>query len=55
MTAPVLIAIVLHISNNKKVMGKYTNGKTSNILGIATFILMTFATVVLVFMFITGT
>lgn len=54
MTAPVLIAIILHISNNKKVMGKYTNGKTSNILGIATFVLMTIATVVLVYMFITG-
>jgi len=53
-TAPVLIAIILHISNNKKVMGKYTNGKTSNILGIATFVLMTIATVVLVYMFITG-
>jgi NRAMP (natural resistance-associated macrophage protein)-like metal ion transporter len=54
MTAPVLIAIIIHISNNKKVMGKYTNGKTSNILGIATFVLMTIATVVLVYMFITG-
>jgi Mn2+/Fe2+ NRAMP family transporter len=54
MTAPVLIAIIIHISNNKKVMGKYTNGKTSNILGGAAFVLMTIATVVLVYMFITG-
>jgi len=50
MTAPVLIAIILHIANNKKVMGKYTNGKKSNILGIATLILMTAAAVVLIYM-----
>ena len=46
-TAPVLIAIILHISNNKKIMGKYTNGKWSNILGFATLTLMTVAAVVL--------
>lgn len=50
MTAPVLIAIILHISNNKKVMGNYTNGKKSNILGFATLILMTVAAVVLVYL-----
>jgi len=32
-TSPVLIVLILHISNNKKVMGKFTNGKWSNILG----------------------
>jgi NRAMP (natural resistance-associated macrophage protein)-like metal ion transporter len=42
-TSPVLIAVILHISNNKKVMGKYTNGKLSNILGIITFLLMSAA------------
>jgi Mn2+/Fe2+ NRAMP family transporter len=50
MTAPVLIAIILHISNNKKIMGKFTNGKTSNILGVATFVLMTVAAVTLIYM-----
>lgn len=40
-TSPVIIAIVLHISNNKKVMGKYTNGFWSNLLGVATWLLMT--------------
>lgn len=40
-TSPVIIAIVLHISNNKKVMGKFTNGAWSNILGALTFVLMT--------------
>ncbi|MDZ4749942.1 MAG: Nramp family divalent metal transporter, partial [Saprospiraceae bacterium] len=33
LTAPVLIAIILHISNNKKIMGKYTNGRVANFLG----------------------
>ena len=50
LTAPVLIAIILHISNNKKVMGEHTNGKISNILGIVTLLLMTFAGVVLLYL-----
>ena len=54
MTAPVLIAIIIHISNNKKIMGKFTNGKTSNILGFATLVLMTAAAVILVYMQLTG-
>ncbi|MBI4239789.1 divalent metal cation transporter [Candidatus Uhrbacteria bacterium] len=31
--APPLILLILHISNNKKIMGKYTNSPLSNILG----------------------
>jgi NRAMP (natural resistance-associated macrophage protein)-like metal ion transporter len=50
LTAPVLIAIILHISNNRKIMGKYTNGRTSNILGFVALILMTISAVVLIFM-----
>jgi Mn2+/Fe2+ NRAMP family transporter len=53
LTAPVLIAIILHISNNKKIMGKHTNGKTSNILGFATLVFMTVAAVILVYMQLT--
>ena len=49
LTAPVLIAIILHIANNKKVMGEFTNGKRSNILGFATLILMTAAAVVMIY------
>jgi NRAMP (natural resistance-associated macrophage protein)-like metal ion transporter len=49
LTAPVLIAIILHISNNKKIMGKNTNGKISNILGFVALILMTFAAVILIY------
>ena len=53
LTAPVLIAIILHISNNKKIMGKHTNGKMSNILGFAALVLMSAAAVVLVYMQLT--
>jgi Mn2+/Fe2+ NRAMP family transporter len=54
LTAPVLIAIILHIGNNKKVMGKFTNGKRSNILGFATLILMTAAAVTMIYMQLTN-
>jgi Mn2+/Fe2+ NRAMP family transporter len=40
LTAPVMIAIIMHIGNNKKVMGKFTNTIWSNILGMITLILM---------------
>lgn len=46
-TAPFLIGIVLHISNNKKIMGEFTNSKLSNILGFATLVLMLAAVVTL--------
>jgi len=46
-TAPVSIAIILHISNNKKIMGEFTNSKVSNILGFSTLIIMSAAALVL--------
>jgi len=49
LTSPVLIAVILHIGNNKKIMGKHTNTRLSNILGFLTFILMTAAAVALVY------
>lgn len=49
-TAPVLIAIILHICNNQKVMGNYTNGKLSNILGFTTLLIMTTAAVALLYL-----
>ena len=52
LTAPVLIVIILHISNNKKIMGKNTNGITSNILGFLALILMSLAAVILIYMLI---
>lgn len=53
LTAPILIVIILHISNNKKIMGKHTNGKISNFLGFAALALMSVAAVVLVYMQLT--
>jgi NRAMP (natural resistance-associated macrophage protein)-like metal ion transporter len=47
-TSPVLIAIILHISNNKNVMKEHTNSKLSNFLGGVTLILMTVAAIALV-------
>jgi NRAMP (natural resistance-associated macrophage protein)-like metal ion transporter len=54
LTAPVLIVLILHISNNKKIMGKNTNGIISNILGFAALGLMTIAGVILIYMQLKG-
>ena len=53
-TSPILIAIILHISNNKKIMGKFTNGKWSNILGTTTLVLMTVSAIVLIYFQLRG-
>ena len=53
LTAPILIVIILHITNNKKIMGKHTNGKMSNILGFSALALMSVAAVVLMYMQLT--
>jgi len=50
LTAPVLIALILHICNNKKIMGGFTNGKKSNILGFIALALMTVAALVLLYL-----
>ncbi len=49
MTAPVLIAIILHISNNKEIMGENTNSTLSNVLGFAALVIMTLAAVALLY------
>lgn len=49
LTAPVLIAIILHISNNKKIMGTNVNGKLSNILGFSALIIMSVAAIALIY------
>ena len=54
LTAPVIIAIILHISNNKKIMGDKVNGRTTNILGILAFLIMTAAAGILVYMQLAG-
>lgn len=44
-TAPVIILLVLHISNNKTIMSSFTNGKKSNILGGSVFFFMFFSAI----------
>jgi NRAMP (natural resistance-associated macrophage protein)-like metal ion transporter len=50
LTAPILIAIILHIANNKEVMGEHTNSLIVNILGIMALLIMTTAAIVLVYL-----
>lgn len=49
-TAPVLIAIILHISNNKAIMGKNVNGIWSNIFGTIAFLIMSAAAIYLLYL-----
>ena len=48
LTAPVMIAVVLHICNSPKIMGNSVNGRGSNILGGAGLVLMTLAAIALI-------
>lgn len=50
LTAPFLIAIILHISNNKKIMGENVNSRTTNVLGFFALIIMTAAAVTLIYL-----
>lgn len=54
LTAPVLIAIILHISNNKKIMGEFVNDRTTNIIGFAALIIMTVAAGILIYLQLSG-
>jgi len=49
LTAPVMIGIIMHICNNKKVMGKFTNKRWSNVLWSITLILMTISAITLIY------
>ena len=51
-TAPVLILLILHICNNKLIMGKYVNGFWINFLGIITFLVMSFASFMLIYLYL---
>ncbi|HTI09719.1 MAG TPA: divalent metal cation transporter [Puia sp.] len=48
LTAPVMIAVVLHICNSPKIMGNSVNGRGSNILGGAGLVLMALAAIALI-------
>lgn len=50
MTAPVLIGIILHISNNKDIMGEHINSRTSNVLGFTALLIMTCASITLLYL-----
>lgn len=49
LTAPLLIAVILHIGNNKKIMKKNINSRYSNIVGFITLILMSASAVALIY------
>ena len=49
LTAPVLIAIILHISNNKAIMGIHVNNKYTNVMGFVALIIMTLAAILLIY------
>ena len=51
-TAPILIAVILHLCNSKKVMGHFTNRPLSNLLGFATLIIMLAAAIALIWFLI---
>ena len=48
-TSPVMIAVILHIGNNKKIMNGFTNSRLSNTLGVITLVIMTIAALVLIY------
>lgn len=49
-TAPVIIGLILLISNNKKIMGKHTNSITANVLGILALVIMSAAALVFLYL-----
>jgi Mn2+/Fe2+ NRAMP family transporter len=53
-TAPVLIAIILHISNNKEIMGENVNSRTENILGFVALAIMSISAGVLLYLQFAG-
>jgi NRAMP (natural resistance-associated macrophage protein)-like metal ion transporter len=50
LTSPVLIAIILHICNNKKIMGDHVNSRPLNLLGGFALTIMTAAAAVLLYL-----
>jgi NRAMP (natural resistance-associated macrophage protein)-like metal ion transporter len=50
-TAPVIIGLILLISNNKKIMGKHTNSIAANVLGTMALLIMTAAALGFLYLF----
>jgi Mn2+/Fe2+ NRAMP family transporter len=53
-TAPFLIGIILHICNNKKIMGQYINKIASNLIGMVTLVLMLGVLIILSYFMLIG-
>jgi Mn2+/Fe2+ NRAMP family transporter len=53
LTAPVMIGIILHIANNRRIMGKFTNSRRDNVIGfLALGIMSAAALALLIFEFV---
>lgn len=50
-TAPILIAMILHISNNKSIMGRFVNSKALNIMGFLALFIMSASAISLVYFY----
>lgn len=53
-TAPVLTAMILHISNNRKIMGDNVNGWLANVMGTLSLLVMTAAAGLLIYLQLAG-
>jgi NRAMP (natural resistance-associated macrophage protein)-like metal ion transporter len=51
MTAPILIVLILLISNNKTIMGKHTNSIASNVMGSIALLIMSIAALAFVYLY----
>lgn len=47
--SPIVIAMILHMANNKKIMGDHTNGIVSNFIGYLTLAVMTLTAIIAIF------
>jgi NRAMP (natural resistance-associated macrophage protein)-like metal ion transporter len=51
-TAPILIGVILHIANNKEIMGEFVNSRLMNIGGITTLIIMSVCAIALIILYL---
>jgi len=49
--APIIISIIIHMANNKKIMGEHVNTPTLNILGHITLVIMSITAILTLFIF----
>lgn len=51
-TAPLLIIIILLLANKKELMGRYTNSRKQNVLGVLTFVVMGTASAIMLYFYL---